>query len=787
MLGKEKPRRRDKTASGAKVDKQVSQHTSPPNPLQGQAEAERFLAALAPGATRFTFQTFDDNKDRKDGSLARVIHGTLAEHWDDLQRLNAQGAGIFITVNATDFKGRTAKNVVSVRALFADLDGAPLGPVLASAPAPQIIVESSPDKWHSYWLARDIALKEFTILQKALATRFGGDPAVHDLPRVMRLPGFVHQKSATPFVTRIMRIVEAPAYTAADFNFPPPKGNGSDPTPDRLKPEGMDLSPWQRLNSAALADLAAWVPALFGDAAKQQASGGYRVSSKALGRKLEEDLSLHPDGIKDWGVADQGDPREGRRTPLDVVMEHSEHKDLGAAEDWLRAQLGLAPPEGEEDVPEQDEGSRVLILRLAAKLWGAGQRLLLGHWVFGADGEISVDAFHAKWFNTTTGANGGINELMAMTAELYPTTTVPAAPLAVINIADWDSAPVPQQDYSVPDRIPIGHVTLFSGEGAAGKSTVFLHLCVAHALGGREWLKSTPKPGPALFIDAEDGVGILHKRTWDIVQHYGGRFTDLAGKLHLVSLVGEDAVLGATRRGRVEPTARWQQLLEMAGDLKPVTIGLASSANMFAGNGIDRSQVMQFISLLNKVAMVANSGLVLIAHPSLTGIQTGTGLSGSTQWHNSVRARFYLKGYKQQEGQELTGNWREIEFLKNNYGPISSNVVVEYRNGLFLPVEGIANADAVQRAARAKDVFLILLDRFNKENRNVSANPSANYAPTRFVEEQEATKGMLTKDDLAGAMRALLAAKLIAQVPYGRADRNSYRLVINDTPGEEKL
>jgi primase-polymerase (primpol)-like protein len=52
---------------------------------------------------------------------------------------------------------------------------------------------------------------------------------------------------------------------------------------------GAHFSPWKDLNRQALANLAAWVPALFGDKAEVQASGGYRVSSAALDRDLEED------------------------------------------------------------------------------------------------------------------------------------------------------------------------------------------------------------------------------------------------------------------------------------------------------------------------------------------------------------------------------------------------------------------------------------------------------------------------------------------------------------------
>src|SRR5262245_34089444 len=91
-----------------------------------RAEAERFLTALDPNATEFTFQTFDDNAERKKerkakgkkDSFAKVFNGTLAQHWDALVKLNAKGAGIYVTLNETDFKGRTAKNIVRIRAFF---------------------------------------------------------------------------------------------------------------------------------------------------------------------------------------------------------------------------------------------------------------------------------------------------------------------------------------------------------------------------------------------------------------------------------------------------------------------------------------------------------------------------------------------------------------------------------------------------------------------------------------------------------------------------------------------
>lgn len=74
-----------------------------------------------------------------------------------------------------------------------------------------------------------------------------------------------------------------------------------------------------RVNEAAMVDLGSWVPMLIPAAREYQ--DGYRVASVDLDRGLEEDLSIVSSGIVDFGVADMGDARSGKRTPIDLVME----------------------------------------------------------------------------------------------------------------------------------------------------------------------------------------------------------------------------------------------------------------------------------------------------------------------------------------------------------------------------------------------------------------------------------------------------------------------------------
>lgn len=121
------------------------------------------------------------------------------------------------------------------------------------------------------------------------------------------------------------------------------------PSPPAQAPAAQRSTPGARdgrddfayVNGEAMRALHVWVPALFGG--REVKSGqGYRLSPKALGRDLQEDLSIKPEGIVDWGVADMGDARQGKRTPVDVVMEWGPGTAKAAeALHWLAQALGI--------------------------------------------------------------------------------------------------------------------------------------------------------------------------------------------------------------------------------------------------------------------------------------------------------------------------------------------------------------------------------------------------------------------------------------------------------------
>ncbi|RUW47671.1 hypothetical protein EOA32_28105 [Mesorhizobium sp. M1A.F.Ca.ET.072.01.1.1] len=192
-------------------------------------EAERFLTLLD-SDPEFTFQTFDDDEARQDRKLTKTLHGTLAQHGDTLKRLNAAGAGIFFTVNKTDGSGdRKSENIVGIRALYVDKDNGPVDDVLKHTMPPHIVVKTSGHKGHAYFRIEPgtLDLADFRSSQKRLIETFGSDPAVHDLPRVMRLPGFLHMKNrnAPNYVHMTHVDEERPSYHGRNFYVPPKQAN----------------------------------------------------------------------------------------------------------------------------------------------------------------------------------------------------------------------------------------------------------------------------------------------------------------------------------------------------------------------------------------------------------------------------------------------------------------------------------------------------------------------------------------------------------------------------------
>jgi hypothetical protein len=169
-----------------------------------------------------------------------------------------------------------------------------------------------------------------------------------------------------------------------------------------------------------------------------------------------------------------------------------------------------------------------------------------------------------------------------------PSFVSPSDSLEFINPATWEGQPVPEREWLVGERIPVGNVCLLSGDGAIGKTTIALQLAAAIACGARDWLGAVvEKSGPVIFFSAEEDAGEVHRRLTAVVGYLGISFSNLA-KLQLLCMPGEDAVLGLLGKdGMVHPTPLLCRLEVSACRTRPALIVIEAAAEVFAGKAYE--------------------------------------------------------------------------------------------------------------------------------------------------------------------------------------------------------
>ena len=184
---------------------------------------------------------------------------------------------------------------------------------------------------------------------------------------------------------------------------------------------------------------------------------------------------------------------------------------------------------------------------------------------------------------------------------------------------------------------------------------------------------------------------------------------------------------------------------------------------MFGGDEIKRPHARRFIGLLRGLALDFKLTVLLLTHPSLSGMSSGAGTSGSTGWSNSVRSRLYLVRPPGADDDD-DGDTRVLTTKKSNYGRVGAKRVLRWQDGVFVLDSG-ARADKLEANAEDDRTFLAILADFARSDRAVSDKKSSTFAPPRFAEHPSA-KG-LSVVRLNAAMQRLFAASRIHNVTSG--------------------
>lgn len=335
---------------------------------------------------------------------------------------------------------------------------------------------------------------------------------------------------------------------------------------------------------------------------------------------------------------------------------------------------------------------------------------------------------------------------------------------------------VPRREFHVDDLLPANTVTLLAGDGGTGKSLLALQLCVATCL-GLPWLGRQVRQGPALYLGAEDDLDEMHRRL-DAITADLGVTIDQLGDLHIVPLAGEDAVLATAGKGNVvTATPLWQQLEHTVTSIRPRCTAFDTLADLFAGDENSRTQARQFVGMLRGLAIRHHTTALLLAHPSLTGLNSGSGTSGSTAWSNSVRSRLYLDRITEQTDKstfEPDPNLRVLRTMKANYGPTGGEITLRWDNGVFRQEgSGQGFLDRLAQEHTVEERFLELLRAVRLQGRHVNHAGGPNYAPKVFA----ATDTKIGHREFRAAMDRLFASNRIKAEPFGPPSKGTRHIV----------
>lgn len=352
--------------------------------------------------------------------------------------------------------------------------------------------------------------------------------------------------------------------------------------------------------------------------------------------------------------------------------------------------------------------------------------------------------------------------------------------LETFSLADLAGQAVPTRKWLVDGIVPAGTVSLLYGDGGVGKSLLSLQLAVSMA-SGAPWVGLPCSTGRTLYLSAEDDKDEIHIRATDVTAAIVTELKDLPD-VRVAPLAGRDAVLAeaAFGRGKIESTKLWRDVRAKVAEFRPALVIIDNLADVFAGNENERTLAQQFVAQMRGLCSDFQTTVVLLAHPSQSGMASGTGSSGSTAWHNSVRSRLY---FRRPENATPETDMRVLESKKNNYG-VTGKVLatVQWRNGAFHALtEGDRSEASEARRAIIREAFMAAFSAKEKARTTVSPNRSAAWAPSVFAKEAAASRDpkapRYTSVEYAVAMDELLAADVLAIGTKGRGARATEILV----------
>jgi hypothetical protein len=362
--------------------------------------------------------------------------------------------------------------------------------------------------------------------------------------------------------------------------------------------------------------------------------------------------------------------------------------------------------------------------------------------------------------------------------KLPPGKDQPKRFMTMQELEDGDFAP---SDWLIENLVLEGTPNLCYGEGGAGKTFMMLEkaICIA---AGIPFLGKAVKQGRALLVVGEDKEGDTRARMRRICAKYDLRLRDLPIKIHCAP--GLDIVLAnVSDTGEIDIKPFYNDLDAELREFKPIYVGLDNLTDISNMHESQRYAANAFLKqVCGSLCNAHQTTVEVLAHPSIAGIESGRGYSGTTAFHNAVRARTVLEKTSKAKGDCQ----RKLSIAKAQYGGEGEIDLWLLGDGFYIS----APADTTEANAELAQVVLDVTLGMIERGLEVGGGPGWSHHKAKDIAKELAEKcgrrvghkeiDQILKDLVRAGKLKLVSRKKAG--PYGKA---GYRPV-NEMPEEAR-
>ena len=259
----------------------------------------------------------------------------------------------------------------------------------------------------------------------------------------------------------------------------------------------------------------------------------------------------------------------------------------------------------------------------------------------------------------------------------------------------WSEIEEVNREWLIPNWLPANTVTMFTGQGGAGKSWLTLQVAceiTSHAK-SESWGKSNyqaPKPSEyddstdndpkhIVFATYEDEPAELKRRLNALSSSFGWIESErevIKKHLHIVDMRGVGSVWGPGAGNHIAITGELlrtgEALRKVCKDIGARLLILDPLSGAFGGNENDRTAVYDFVSSFRGWGDAAKCAMLVIGHLPKGADGRAAGFSGSTAWEASARAMWLLATKEDKDDKP----YYALQHTKSNYAMQQKDIPV---------------------------------------------------------------------------------------------------------------